>query len=57
LVEVPKAAVERALRSAPHLVEGLVELMESRTGRMSETPRAANRRDLMREEIKRWFRL
>jgi len=57
LVEVPKAAVERALRSAPHLVEGLVELMESRNGRMSGTPRAANRRDLMREEIKRWFRL
>jgi len=57
LVEVPKAAFERALRSAPHLVEGLVELMESRTGRMSETSRTANRRDLIREEIKRWFRL
>jgi CRP-like cAMP-binding protein len=57
LVEVPKAAFERALRSAPHLVEGLVELMESRTARMSEPPRTANHRDLMREEIKRWFRL
>jgi small-conductance mechanosensitive channel/CRP-like cAMP-binding protein len=57
LVEVPKAAFERALRGTPHLVEGLVELMESRTARMSEAPRTANRRDLMREEIKRWFRL
>jgi CRP-like cAMP-binding protein len=56
-VEVPKAAFERALRGTPHLVEGLVELMESRTARMSEAPRTANRRDLMREEIKRWFRL
>jgi CRP-like cAMP-binding protein len=57
LVEVPKAALERALRSAPHLVERLVELMESRSARMAETPRTANRRDLLREEIKRWFRI
>jgi small-conductance mechanosensitive channel/CRP-like cAMP-binding protein len=57
LVEVPKAAFERALRSAPHLVEGLVELKQSRSARMSGKPRTANRRDLLREEIKRWFRL
>lgn len=57
LVEVPKAAFERALHSAPHLVERLVELMESRSARMSEAPRTATHRDLVREEIKRWFRL
>jgi hypothetical protein len=38
-------------------VEGLVELKESRSGRMSDLPRTANRRDLAREEIKRWFGL
>jgi small-conductance mechanosensitive channel/CRP-like cAMP-binding protein len=57
LVEVPKAAFERVLRNAPHLVEGLVELKESRSGHLSELPRMANRRDLAREEIKRWFGL
>lgn len=57
LVEVPKTAFERVLRSAPHLVEGLVELKESRSGHMSDLPRTANRRDLAREEIKRWFGL
>jgi CRP-like cAMP-binding protein len=57
LVEVPKAAFERVLRNAPHLVEGLVELKESRSGHLSELPRTANRRDLAREEIKRWFGL
>ena len=29
LVEVPKSALERALRSAPHLVEGLVKAAKS----------------------------
>jgi CRP-like cAMP-binding protein len=57
LVEVPKAAFERVLRNAPHLVEGLVELKESRSGHLSDLPRMANRRDLAREEIKRWFGL
>lgn len=57
LVEVPKAAVERILRSAPHLVEGLVELKESRSGQLPDAPRGANRRDLARVEIKRWFGL
>ncbi len=57
LVEVPKAAFERVLRNAPHLVEGLVELKESRSGHLSDLPRMASRRDLAREEIKRWFGL
>ncbi|WP_243320793.1 mechanosensitive ion channel family protein [Geothrix sp. SG200] len=57
LVEVPKVAFERILRSAPHLVEGLVELKESRSGHMADLPKAANRRDLARVEIKRWFGL
>lgn len=57
LVEVPKAAFERAMQSAPHLVQGLVELKESRSGHKSDLPRTANRRDLAREEIKRWFGL
>jgi len=50
-------AFERVLRNAPHLVEGLVELKESRSGHLSDLPRMANRRDLAREEIKRWFGL
>ncbi len=57
LVEVPKAAFEQVLRSAPHLVEGLIELKESRLGHLSDLPRSANRRDLARAEIKRWFGL
>jgi small-conductance mechanosensitive channel len=57
LVEVPKAAFERALRDAPHLVEHLAELMESRTATQAETPRVANRRELFREDIRRWFGL
>jgi small-conductance mechanosensitive channel len=57
LVEVPKAAFEHVLRSAPQLVKGLVGLMESRPGGMVDTPHTANRQDQVREEIKRWFGL
>lgn len=57
LVEVPKAAFEHVLRSAPHLVDSLVELKESRSGHLVDLPRTANRRDFARAEIKRWFGL
>lgn len=57
LVEVPKVAFEHVLRSAPHLVDGLVELKESRFGHLVDLPRTANRRDFARAEIKRWFGL
>ena len=55
LVEVPKAALERALRNAPHLVEGLAELMESRSARCPMAPPTGRRAHAV--EIRRWFRL
>ena len=57
LVEVPKAAFERALHDAPHLVEGLAALMEARITRTTDSPRAANRGELLRDDIRRWFGL
>lgn len=57
LVEVPKSAFQRALQEAPHLVEGLARLMEARTTRGPESPRATHRGEQLREEIRCWFGL
>lgn len=57
MVEVPKVVFERALRAAPHLVEGLARLMETRITRTAESPRAANRGEQLRDDIRRWFGL
>jgi small-conductance mechanosensitive channel/CRP-like cAMP-binding protein len=57
LVEVPKAAFERALREAPHLVEGLARLMEAQYPESAEPFRAANPGELLRADIRRWFGL
>lgn len=55
LVEVPKSAFEMVLRNAPHLVDGLMELMESRSGYMDVNTHSNHPRDILRKEIHRWF--
>ncbi|MGA2079618.1 MAG: cyclic nucleotide-binding domain-containing protein [Holophaga sp.] len=57
LVELPKSACERSLRSNPHLVEHLADLMASRAAHAAEAPRAAHRREAWMAEIRHWFRI
>ncbi len=57
LVELPKAAFETCVQRNPQVVERLVDLMESRSRRMNEAPKADSRRDEWLAQIKNWFRL
>jgi len=57
LVELPKPAFERCLKSHPQVVDQLVDLMAARAAQQAEAPRAAHGRDVWLAQIRNWFRL